>query len=492
MKNPGEIRKLSLREYRDAISRKDFSAVEGVTAYLSAIQDEDPSLHAYISVRNERALAEASVVDAKISSGENIGELGGIPLALKDNIVVQGEKTTAASRMLEDYEGAYNASVAEKLFSAGAVVLGKTNLDEFAMGASTENSAFGPTKNPHDPERVPGGSSGGSAAAVAAGLALVALGSDTGGSIRQPAAFCGVVGFKPSYGAVSRHGLIAMASSLDQIGPIAKTVEDASIVFDAIEGDDSLDATSVGVPAFRPDSAHVRKMKIGIPKEYFSEGISREMRDAALQVAEKFESDGFSVSEVSLPHTKYALSTYYLIVPAEVSANLARFDGIRYPKHLRGFDFSDMDLREKYKKARGYGFGDETKRRVLLGTFVLSAGYYDAYYKKAERVREIITREFETVFADVDALIAPTTPTPAFRFGEKTEDPLEMYASDMLTVPANLAGLPALSIPAARYVPGDGSKGLPLGFQIIGKPFRDRDVLALGDYYEKNLRGDTR
>lgn len=492
MRSPEEIRKLSLREYRDAVSKREFSAVEGVTAYLAAIREEDSSLHSYISVRKDKALAEAAAIDAKISAGENTGELGGVPFALKDNIVLHGEKTTAASRILEDYEGAYTASVAEKLVAAGAIVLGKTNLDEFAMGASTENSAFGPTKNPHDPDRVPGGSSGGSAAAVAAGLALAALGSDTGGSIRQPAAFCGVVGFKPSYGAVSRHGLIAMASSLDQIGPMAKTVEDAALVFDVIEGDDSLDATSVGVSAFRPDSAHVRKMKIGIPKEYFSEGVSKEMRDATLRAAEKFESDGFSVSEVSLPHTKYALSTYYLIVPAEVSANLARFDGIRYPKRLGDLDLSDMDLKERYRKARGYGFGDETKRRILLGTFVLSAGYYDAYYKKAERVREIITREFEEVFSNVDALIAPTTPTPAFRFGEKIEDPLEMYASDMLTVPANLAGLPALSIPAARYIPGDGSNGLPLGFQIIGKPFCDREVLALGDYYEKNLRGDTR
>jgi aspartyl-tRNA(Asn)/glutamyl-tRNA(Gln) amidotransferase subunit A len=481
-------RDFSLREYHERLRNKELSAEEGVQVFFDAIKKEDKKIHAFLSLREDEALREAKSIDQKIAKDEYLAPLAGIPVALKDNLLVLGEKTTAASKILEDYEAGYDATVVKNMKAAGAVILGKTNLDEFAMGASTENSAYGPTKNPHALEHVPGGSSGGSAAAVAAQFAPVALGSDTGGSIRQPAAFCGVVGFKPSYGAVSRFGLIAMASSLDQIGPLAKSVEDASLLFDVLEGDDSFDATSVGVPPFHPGITSVKKMKLGIPEEYFSEGVSREVKTEVEKVIKKFEADGFIIQPVHLPHTKYALSTYYIIVPAEVSANLARFDAVRYPKNFKGFTQGIFtNLQEKYALARGYGFGDETKRRILLGTFVLSAGHYDEYYTKAERVREVMRREFDAVFSEVDALIAPTTPTPAFRFGEKTDDPLEMYAADALTIPANLAGLPALSLPVKKYTVGSGE--LPVGFQIIGKPFEDRMVLALGDYFEKNLRG---
>lgn len=481
------IRNLSLKEYGEHLRSKELSAREGVQVFFDAIEKEDKNIHAFLSLRKVQALEEAERIDEKIAQGEYIEPLAGIPVALKDNLLVEGEKTTAGSKMLEDYVASYDATVVKKIKTVGAIIVGKTNLDEFAMGASTENSAFGSTKNPHAPLCVPGGSSGGSAAAVSAGFAPLALGSDTGGSIRQPAAFCGVVGFKPSYGAVSRFGLIAMASSLDQIGPIARSVEDAILLFNTIEGDDLFDATSIGVPAFSPPIARVKGVTLGVPEEYFSEGVAPEIKAEVTSVIKKFETDGFTIKSVRLPHTKYALSTYYIIVPAEVSANLARFDAVRYPQNFKGFVGKTFgDLKEKYSVARGYGFGDETKRRILLGAFVLSAGHYDEYYKKAERVREVITREFDKVFTEVDVLIAPTTPTKAFKFGEKTDDPLEMYATDALTIPANLAGLPALSLPVKKYVVGSGE--LPIGFQIIGKPFEDRMVLALGDYYEKNLR----
>lgn len=481
-----DIRSLTITEYKKAIAAGTFSAEEGVKIFLDAIKEEDVDLHTYLSVFEEEAILQAKEIDRARIAGESLGALAGIPVAMKDNILMHGTKTTAASKILENYIASYDATVIQKLRDAGVIFLGKTNLDEFAMGASTENSAFGVTKNPHNKKCVSGGSSGGSAAAVAGDLAVFSLGSDTGGSIRQPAAFCGVVGFKPSYGAVSRFGLIAMASSLDQIGPITKSVEDAALVFDCIEGRDKFDNTSLGVPAGAIAEKEIKKMRLGIPKEYFAEGISEAVKQAVQDVIQKFETDGFEIKEVSLPHTEYAIPTYYIIVPAEVSANLARFDGIRYPKDLFGTEASYSDLYEKYVQARGYGFGDETKRRILLGTFVLSAGYYDAYYKKAEQVRVLITRDFENVFHSVDALITPVTPTTAFKIGEKSDDPLAMYLSDVFTSPANLAGLPALSLPVKKYE--TKNKELPIGFQIIGKQFHDRDVLALGEYYEKHLR----
>lgn len=481
------VRNLSIKEYAKKLKSREFSVEEGVKEFIGAIKKEDKEINSYLSVFEDDAIFTAKEMDKKFERGENKSILCGVPIAVKDNILIHGTKTTAGSKILENYTASYDATVIQKLKNEDVVFLGKTNLDEFAMGASTENSAFGTVKNPYDKNRVPGGSSGGSAAAVSAYFAPVALGSDTGGSIRQPSAFCGVSGFKPTYGAVSRFGLISMASSLDQIGPIGKSVEDVSILFDAIEGRDNFDATSVGVSGVVPKDEILRKKVIGVPKEYFSLGVSPDIKEEVKKVIEKFERDGFVVKKVNLPHTKYALSTYYIIVPAEISANLARFEGIRYPKNLSSKkNVLEGDLLEKYLKARGYGFGDEVKRRILLGTFVLSAGYYDAYYKKATKVREIITNELKLVFEGVDFLITPTTPTRAFKIGEKTENPLEMYAADLLTCPLNLSGSPTLSVPVKKY--SLGGNELPIGFQIIGKHFHDREVLGLGMYYEKYLR----
>ena len=399
---------------------------------------------------------------------------------------MRGGPATAASRILEHYVSAYDATVIAKLKTEHAVVLGKTNLDEFAMGSSTENSAFGVTKNPHDPTRVAGGSSGGSAAAVAGHMAVAGLGSDTGGSIRQPAALCGVVGLKPTYGAVSRFGLIAMASSLDQIGPLTKTVPDAALLFNAIRGHDPMDATSIAQD-YHDDLLHpkldvVKKLRVGVPKEYFVEGLDPQIADAVDSVREVIEGLGLSVTEVSLPHTKYALSTYYIVMPAEVSSNLARLDGIRYarlPQISPEKSAERSALHDLYVKQKGLGYGPETKRRVILGTFVLSSGHYDAYYEKAQRVRALVKRDFDEAFRNVDVILAPVTPTPAFKIGEKADDPLAMYLSDIFTIPANLAGVPAVSIPVQHVT------GLPIGFQLIGKHFREADILGLGTYYEK-------
>jgi aspartyl-tRNA(Asn)/glutamyl-tRNA(Gln) amidotransferase subunit A len=378
---------------------------------------------------------------------------------------------------LKDYVSSYDATVLKKLKNAGAVFLGKTNLDEFAMGSSTESSAFGITKNPFDESRVPGGSSGGSAAAVASGEALAALGSDTGGSIRQPAAFCGVVGMKPTYGAVSRHGLIAMSSSLDQIGPITNTVEDSRIIFETIKGKDRFDSTSIDFDLNKKSLEDVKKIKIGIPKEYFVDGLDNEIKLGVLKAKKDFESLGIEFCEVSLPHTKYALSVYYIIMPAEVSTNLSRFDGVRYSRNVDVNNLEDL-----YFKNKTQGFGEEVKRRLILGTFVLSSGYYDAYYKKAQKVRRLIKNDFDKVFEKVDLILAPTTPTPPFKIGEKIDDPLSMYLSDLFTIPVNLAGLPAISIPVANY---KTKEELPVGFQLIGNRFREEDLFNVGSYYEK-------
>lgn len=467
------------------VKAKKVSIREITEEYLEEIKTRDGAISAFLSVYGETALARAGELDEERERNDAVGPLHGVPLALKDNLLVQGTKTTAASRILESYTASYDATVVEKLREAGGVFLGKTNLDEFAMGSSTENSAFQITKNPLDTTRVPGGSSGGSAAAVAAGFALAALGSDTGGSVRQPAAFCGVVGLKPTYGAVSRSGLIAMASSLDQIGPFTKTVEDAALIFDAIRGKDEYDGTSVNFE-FKTPCADVfsdRKPVIGVPKEYFTGGLEKRVEEELESVRSFFGKKGFEVKEVSLPNTSHALSVYYIIMPAEVSTNLARLDGIRYARIPEAAKTA-KSLKDIYLKNRGLGFGTETQRRILLGTFVLSSGYYDAYYAKAQKVRRLIKEDFDRVFEEVDVLLAPTTPTTAFKIGEKTADPLSMYLSDIFTIPVNLAGLPAISIPVRGYNPN--AKELPVGFQLIGKRFHEEDILSLGMFYEGN------
>ncbi|HTY40153.1 MAG TPA: Asp-tRNA(Asn)/Glu-tRNA(Gln) amidotransferase subunit GatA [Candidatus Paceibacterota bacterium] len=478
---------LTIGKIRDGLRAKKFSALEIAQAFFEYIKDKDPEIGAYLSLRETEAAREAEATDLALAKGEALGPLAGVPMAVKDNMLVVGGPATAASRILEHYVSAYDATVIAKLKAAGAVILGKTNLDEFAMGSSTENSAFQVTKNPHDPTRVAGGSSGGSAAAVAANMAVAALGSDTGGSIRQPAALCGVVGMKPTYGTVSRSGIIAMASSLDQVGPFAKTVEDAAIVFDVIRGIDPLDATSVdqiyGTDLLRPKLENVKKLTVGLPEEYFIDGLDPEVAGAVEQAVKQLESLGVKFKKISLPHTKYALSCYYIIMPAEVSSNLARFDGIRYAR-LPGIDDTEKSadrsaLLHAYLKQKGLGYGPETKRRVILGTFVLSSGYYDAYYEKAQRVRTLIKQDFDLAFRNVDVVLTPVTPTPAFKIGEKTDDPLAMYLSDIFTIPVNLAGLPGISIPVRP------KKGLPVGFQLIGQHFREADILGLGQYYDK-------
>jgi len=428
---------------------------------LTHIRAGDADVHAFLSLTDAEALRAAGVVDEKLSRGEEIGILEGAPIAIKDNILLAGEKATAGSKILESYTAAYDATVVKKLKEAGAIIVGKTNLDEFAMGSSSENSAFGPTRNPRNLERVPGGSSAGSAAAVAAGFVPASLGSDTGGSIRQPASFCGVVGFKPTYGAVSRYGVVAMASSLDQIGPFGATVRDAEIGFADIRGQDDHDATSLS----EMHDAHLEygHVRVGVPKEYFAGGLDAGVRASIEHAIEELKRSGMEVEEISLPSSAYALACYYVIMPAEVSANLARFDGVRYGLHE-----SRNQLYEEYLASRTNGFGREVRRRIILGTYVLSSGYYDAYYAQAQKVRALIRREFDEAFKKVDVIVTPTSPTVAFPFGEKSEDPLTMYLSDIYTVPVNLAGLPALSLPCGHV------DGLPVGLQLIGRPFEDK------------------
>jgi aspartyl-tRNA(Asn)/glutamyl-tRNA(Gln) amidotransferase subunit A len=474
-----DLRGLTIKKLGDKLRKREMSAVEVAKAHLDTIRGEDKEIGAYLSVNEESALRQAEQVDADIRDGKEVGPVAGVPMALKDNLLVAGQPATAGSKILRDYTASYNATAVDKLSAAGAVFLGKTNMDEFAMGSSTENSGFQTTRNPHDLTRVPGGSSGGSAAAVAADMALAALGSDTGGSIRQPAAFCGVVGMKPTYGAVSRYGLIAMASSLDQIGPFAKTVEDAAILFRTIAGHDDLDATSspdteYGRELLEPDYEKIKALTIGIPEEYFGEGLDSEVADAMASIISFFRAKGFRIKQVNMPSTSYGLSVYYIVMPAEASTNLARYDGIRYGTRGEG-----RALRDTYFENRGEGFGPEVKRRIILGTFVLSAGYYDAYYLKAQKVRALVKRDFEEAFKDVDVLLTPTAPTVAFKLGEKVQNPLQMYMSDVLTIPANLAGIPAINIPVR------GREGkLPVGFQLMGKPWREADILGLGMFYE--------
>lgn len=459
-----DLAALTIAKARKALDAKEYSALDLTNAYLAEIERRDPEIHAYLEVWADSAREEARTADEMIARGAST-LLTGIPIAIKDNILITGRIASAASKILENYHASYSATVIEKLRAHGAVFLGRTNMDEFAHGSSTENSAFGPSKNPHDLARVPGGSSGGSAAAVAGNLALVALGSDTGGSIRQPAAHCGLVGLKPTYGSVSRFGLIAMGSSLDQIGPLAKTVEDARIVHQVISGHDANDSTSlpdVEMPSKKPKV-------LGVPRAFLEKGIDPDLLQRFNEMVEKLKSAGYEIKDVDMPTLPYGLAVYYIVMPAEVSTNLARFDGIRY-----GLSVPAETIGDVYTKTRGQGFGPEARRRILVGTFVLSSGYADAYYRKARAVRASIRSEFGRAFEHVDAVILPTTASPAFKIGEKAADPLAMYAEDIFSVPMNLAGVPAISVPAG-FVEREG-KQLPVGFQIVA-PHRGEDTL---------------
>jgi len=466
---------MTISQIHKQLTGKEISCKEMVRGFLDVIKEKDKDIHAYLEVDEKGAMKQADEVDAKIKKGEEISPLFGIPIAVKDNILTEGFNCTAGSKILENYKAPYDATCIQKLREGGAIFLGKTNLDEFAMGSSTENSAFGPTKNPHDEGTVPGGSSGGSAAAVGADMCVAGLGSDTGGSIRQPAAFCGIVGFKPTYGAFSRYGLIAMASSLDQIGPLANSVQDARIIFDTIRGKDRFDATSLEV---KNEKLKMKKLRIGIPKEYFGEGIDPEVKKSVEKAIKKYEGNGAKIEEISLPHTDYGLAVYYIIMPSEVSANLARYDGIRY-----GLSKGADNLLDAYIKTRHNGFGAEVRRRIMLGTHVLSSGYYDAYYIKAQKVRTLIKQEYEKAFSKNDVIMTPTTPTLPFKFGERTKDPVSMYLSDIFTVGANLAGLPAVTIPCDWIE--KGGKKLPVGLQIIGPQKSDHKVLDVAEIFEK-------
>jgi aspartyl-tRNA(Asn)/glutamyl-tRNA(Gln) amidotransferase subunit A len=473
-----DLKNLTIKKARELLDKGEISAVELASQYLGAIDSKNKELNAFLSINPERALSEAREADKRIKNNQ-AGVLTGIPLAIKDNILVKGDKCTAGSKILENFTAPYNATVIERLYRDGAVLLGKTNLDEYAMGSSTENSAYGPTKNPHDTSRVPGGTSGGSACAVAADMCLGALGTDTGGSIRQPASFCGVSGLKPTYGAVSRFGAVAQGSSLDQIGPIAKTVEDTALLFEIISGNDPLDSTTVPNntrPASDPLELNINDLRIGIPKEYFeTKGLNSEVGDMVKKAINWFESQGAKIKEISLPHTEYSLPAYYIIQPAECSANLARYDGMRYGKRVDG-----ADLLSTYSKSRGKYLGLETQRRIMIGTYTLSSGYYDAYYSKAQKVRTLIKKDFMESFEDVDVIMSPTSPTTAFKFGEKTKNPLEMYAADIFTVTANLAGVCGLSVNCGKI------NGLPVGLQILGPWFGENILFKVGDFYEKN------
>ncbi len=474
-----ELYQLTAHQLHDKLVNKEVTAKEITESIYNRIEEVEGDVKSYITLTKEEALEQAAQVDTKIAAGEEISKLAGIPLAIKDNISTQGVKTTCASKILHTYQPPYDATVVKKLAAEDFVMVGKTNMDEFAMGSSTENSGMLQTANPWDLSRVPGGSSGGSAAAVAAGEAIISLGSDTGGSIRQPAAFCGVVGMKPTYGRVSRYGLVAFASSLDQIGPFARDVEDCALALNYISGHDQFDSTSAKdeVPDYTANlTEDIKGLKIGVPTEYFGDGIDQEVKDAVWNAIKKLEELGAEYQEVSLPHTDYALSAYYLIAPAEASSNLARYDGVRYG--LRNKE--SKGLVDMYKKTRQEGFGDEVKRRIMLGTYALSSGYYDAYYKKAQQVRTLVKDDFDKAFAEVDVLISPTTPTTSFKIGDKSDDPLEMYLSDICTIPTNLAGIPALSMPC-----GLDSKGLPIGLQIMGTHFAERKILQVAYAFEQ-------
>lgn len=472
-----DLKELSIAKAHDHLTHRDFSARELAQACQRSILERDSDVHAYLEVFSD-VLEQADRADERLRTKEKVHPLTGIPLAIKDNILIEGKKASAASAMLENYVASYDATVIRKLKEAGVVFLGRTNMDEFAMGSSTENSVFGVTKNPHDPSRVPGGSSGGSAAAVAMNGALGALGSDTGGSVRQPASFCGVVGLKPTYGAVSRSGLIAMGSSLDQIGPLTKTVTDAEIIFNTIEGQDPLDSTTLPEAERTQGRAALKgRGSIGIPRHFIEQGVDADVGAALDEAAARFEKLGYHVKDINLPNIAYSLSAYYIIVPAEVSANLARFDGVRYGLYKEGADLSG-----DYAATRGAGFGKEVRRRIILGTHILSSGYYDAYYNKANNVRRLVRADFEKAFAAsgdaVDFILMPTAPTPAFKVGEKMSDPLQMYLADLFTEPANIAGIPAISLPAG-FAQRDG-KQLPVGIQLMAPHCGEAALFSAG------------
>ncbi|MBM3811319.1 MAG: Asp-tRNA(Asn)/Glu-tRNA(Gln) amidotransferase subunit GatA [Acidimicrobiia bacterium] len=476
-----DIAKLTIGEIRSGLKAKRFSAKELAGQALQFAEAENPKTNAYLRLCPERAMQAAEKVDAAIAEGKGAGLLAGVPVAVKDVILTEGLVSTCGSKLLERYVPPYNATAVERLEAAGGLVLGKTNCDEFAMGSSNENSAYGPVRNPVDLERVPGGSSGGPAAVVAQGTAVVSLGSDTGGSIRQPASFCGVVGVTPTYGRVSRYGLVAFASSLDHIGPFGRNVEDAALLLQVTAGRDPMDSTSAFAPV--PDylaemEKPVKGMKIGLPKEYFA-GLARETGDLVMAAVDQLKKLGCEVVEVSLPHTDYAISCYYIICTAEASSNLARYDGVRYTtRSEKGETLIDM-----YRATRGEGFGAECKRRIMLGTYVLSAGYYDAYYLKAQRVRNLIARDFSQAFEKVDALITPVSPFPAFKLGEKMADPMEMYLSDIYTITGDLAGIPCMSVPC-----GVTGTGLPVGMQILANHFAEPTMFRLARAYERAVQ----
>ena len=463
---------------REALTTKKISAQELATDYYKRINTRNAQLNAYLTLSQDRAYAQAERVDALVAAGEPLPPLAGVPIAVKDVISTRGVRTTCGSKILENYIPPYDATAVQRLEAAGAVILGKTNCDEFAMGSSNENSAYGPVRNPEAPERVPGGSSGGSAAAVAAGLAVASLGTDTGGSIRQPGSFCGIPAMMPSYGRVSRYGLIAFASSLDRIGPFATNVRDVATVMQIIAGRDANDSTSTTapVPDYRAEAEKsVKGLRIGIPKEYFGAGMDPEVRKKIEAGIELYRKLGCEIREIRMPHTDYAIAVYYIIATAEASSNLARYDGVRYGLRVEGDSLLSM-----YRKTRGAGFGAEVKRRIVLGTYVLSAGYYDAYYLKGQKVRSLIAQDFRDAFTKVDAIVTPTSPVPAFKLGERTDDPLQMYLADIFTVTGSLAGVPGISVPCGKI-----SGKLPVGLQIFGPPFLEGRVLQLAQAFEQ-------
>ncbi|MGM0439334.1 MAG: Asp-tRNA(Asn)/Glu-tRNA(Gln) amidotransferase subunit GatA [Patescibacteria group bacterium] len=462
-----DLKKLKITDIKKGLENKDFSSVELTNQFLELARETDKEISSLLEITDDLALEQAKKVDE-----EQLKSLSGVPIIIKDNILVKDVKSTAGSKILEYFRAPTDATVIKKIKDAGAIILGKGNMDEFAMGGSTENSAFFNTKNPVDTDKVPGGSSGGPAAAVAAGIAPISLGSDTGGSIRQPASFCGVVGFKPSYGRVSRNGLMAMASSLDQIGPFAKSVQDAKKVFNVIKGRDDKDATSLKIEDNPQD---IDKFKVGVPKEYFVDGVDEKVKEEVQRSIDKIKDSGVEVVDISLPHTEYALACYQIVMASEVSANMARYDGIRYGLETDRPEAKSIE--DAYRKNRGK-LGDEVKRRIILGTYCLSSGYYDDYYMKAEKVRELIRRDFEDAFEKVDVIVTPTSPVLPFNIGEKVENPLSMYLADTFTTPANLAGLPAISIPS-------GAEGLPVGVQLMGERFEDEKLLSIAEKIEE-------
>ncbi|MDA1337198.1 MAG: Asp-tRNA(Asn)/Glu-tRNA(Gln) amidotransferase subunit GatA [bacterium] len=469
-----DIQNLTIEKIQEGLLAKEFSALELTENALKNIEEKEKDIHAFLNLTATLARNSAKETDGRIARGENLLPLSGVPCSLKDAILVKGAPCTAGSRILENYIAPYDATVVKKMSEAGAIIIGKTNMDEFGMGASTENSSFGPTRNPHDLRRVPGGSSGGSAASVAAGEVTLSLGEDTGGSIRQPASFCGVVGLKPTYGAVSRAGIIALASSLDQVGPFAKTTRDAEILFNVIAGKDPLDSTSIDhTYNLQPTTYNLEGLRIGVPKEYFAKGLDPQVKEVVENAILKFQSAGATIVDIELPNTKYALAAYYIINTSEASANLARYDGVRYGMHKEA-----DNLLSEYLATRGEGLGAEVKRRIMLGTYALSEGYYDAYYVKAQKVRSLLKQDFDSAFLKVDVIMGPTSPVLPFEFGAKTHSPMEMYLVDTYTVPVNLVGLPAISLPAGT------ANNLPVGLHVIAPAFQEHLLFSVGEMLE--------